>query len=159
MTVTTADDKLCKLIEPNVSVSSERFKALAEMSDAGLFTGITLMPVLPFIENSEANIINIVKTAHECGVRAIYPAFGMTLRQNQRDYYFKQIDNLFPEYNLSEKYKRYYGDRYSCTVPNVKKLWGIFTSECDKYGILYNMRDIISAYKMGYGDSQMSFFD
>lgn len=159
MTVTTADDKLCKLIEPNVSVSSERFKALAEMSDAGLFTGITLMPVLPFIENSEANIINIVKTAHECGVRAIYPAFGMTLRQNQRDYYFKQIDNLFTEYNLSEKYKRYYGDRYSCTVPNVKKLWGIFTSECDKYGILYNMRDIISAYKMGYGDSQMSFFD
>lgn len=159
MTVTTADDKLCKLIEPNVSVSSERFKALAEMSDAGLFTGITLMPVLPFIENSEANIINIVKTAHECGVRAIYPAFGMTLRQNQRDYYFKQIDNLFPEYNLSEKYKRYYADRYNCTVPNVKKLWGIFTSECDKYGILYNMRDIISAYKMGYGDSQMSFFD
>ena len=117
------------------------------------------MPVLPFIENSEANIINIVKTAHECGVRAIYPAFGMTLRQNQRDYYFKQIDNLFPEYNLSEKYKRYYGHRYSCTVPNVKKLWGIFTSECDKYGILYIMRDIISAYKMGYGDSQMSFFD
>lgn len=159
MTVTTADDKLCKLIEPNVSVSSERFEALAKMSDAGLFTGITLMPVLPFIENSEANIINIVKTAHECGVRAIYPAFGMTLRQNQRDYYFKQIDKLFPEYNLSEKYKRYYGDRYNCTVPNVKKLWGIFTSECDKYGILYNMRDIISAYKMGYSDSQMSFFD
>lgn len=159
ITVTTSDDKLCKLIEPNVSVSSERFEALAKMSDAGLFTGITMMPVLPFIENSEANIINIVKTAHECGVRVIYPAFGMTLRQNQRDYYFKQIDNLFPEYNLSEKYKCYYGDRYSCTVPNVKKLWGIFTSECDKYGILYNMRDIISAYKMGYGDSQMSFFD
>lgn len=159
MTITTSDDKLCKLIEPNVSVSSKRFEALAKMSEAGLFTGITLMPVLPFIENSEKNILSIVRTAHECGVKAIYPAFGMTLRQNQREYYFRQIDRLFPEYNLSEKYKRYYGERYSCTVPNVKKLWGIFTAECNKYGILYSMRDIISAYKRGYGDMQLSFFD
>lgn len=159
MTITTSDDELCKLIEPNVSVSSERFESLAKMSEAGLFTGITLMPVLPFIENSENNILSIVRTAHECGVRIIYPAFGMTLRQNQKDYYFKQLDRLFPEHNLPEKYKRYYGDRYRCTVPNVKKLWGLFTTECDKFGILYNMRDIISAYKRGYGDMQLSFFD
>lgn len=157
MTVTTADDDLCKLVEPNVSVSSERFNALTKMSDAGLFTGITLMPVLPFIEDNEQNIRKIVRTAHECGVRIIYPAFGMTLRQNQRDYYYAKLDKIFP--GLSEKYKAHYGDRYNCVSPNARKLWRIFTSECDRFGILYNMKDIIRAYKQGYGDMQLSFFE
>ena len=154
MTVTTADDNLCKLIESNVSVSSERFDALAKMTEAGLFTGITLMPVLPFIED---NILKIVRTAHECGVRIIYPAFGMTLRQNQRDYYYEKLDRIFP--GLSDKYRRYYGDRYNCVSPNAKKLWRIFAAECDRFGILYNMKDIIRAYNQGYGDRQLSFFD
>lgn len=73
MTITSADDDLCRLTEPNVSVSSERFEALAKMSENGLFTGITLMPVLPFIEDREDNIVKIVRTAHQCGVRCIYP--------------------------------------------------------------------------------------
>ena len=157
MTITTADDNLCRLIEPNVSVSSERFKALAKMSDAGLFTGITLMPVLPFIEDNEENILKIVRTASECGVKIIYPAFGMTLRQNQRDYYYEKLDKIFP--GLSDKYRKFYGDRYNCVSPNAKKLWNVFAKECDKYGILYNMKDIIKAYKQGYGNMQLSFFD
>lgn len=157
MTITTADDKLCRLIEPKVSLSSERFEALAKMSDEGLFTGITLMPVLPFIEDNEENILNIVRTAHDCGVRIIYPAFGMTLRQNQRDYYYEKLDKLFP--GLSDKYKKYFGDRYNCVSPNAKKLWRVFAAECDRFGILYNMKDIIRAYKQGYGNTQLSFFD
>lgn len=157
MTITTADDNLCRLIEPNVSVSSERFKALAKMSDAGLFTGITLMPVLPFIEDNEENILKIVRTASECGVKIIYPALGMTLRMNQRDYYYEKSDKIFP--GLSDKYRKFYGDRYNCVSPNAKKLWNVFAKECDKYGILYNMKDIIKAYKQGYGNMQLSFFD
>lgn len=156
MTVTSADDKLCRVVEPNVSVSSERFQALARMSEAGLKTGITLMPVLPFLEDSEDNILKIVRMAHECGVMCIYPAFGMTLRQNQREYYYKKLDELFP--GMSDKYRRYYGDRYECISPNARKLWSVFASECDRFGILYNMRDIIRAYKQCYGDMQLSFF-
>lgn len=157
MTVTAADDKLCKMIEPNVSVSSKRFEALEKISRAGLKTGITLMPVLPFIEDNEENIESIVRMAHQCGVNYIYPAFGMTLRQNQWEYYFNKLDKLFP--GLSEKYKKYYGNSYNCVSPNAKRLWAVFTNECDKYGILYNMKDIISDYKRGYGDMQLSFFD
>lgn len=158
MTVTTADDELCRLIEPNVSVSSERFEALARMSESGLFTGITLMPVLPFIEDGEANILKIVRTAHECGVRCIYPAFGMTLRNNQRDYYLDKLEELFPGQGLKMRYIKTFGERYECVSPRAKRLWAVFSSECDRLGILYNMRDIISAYKRGYGDMQLSFF-
>lgn len=158
MTVTTVDDKLCKLIEPNVSVSSERFEALAKMADAGLFTGITLMPVLPFIEDNDENIRKIVTTAHEANVRIIYPAFGMTLRGNQREYFYKKLDEIFGDKSPSEKYRSYFGDYYECRSPRVKALWKIFTEECDRYGILYNMRDIIRAYKLGYENEQLSFF-
>lgn len=157
MTVTTCDDDLCRKIEPNVSVSSERFDALAKMSSAGLKTGITLMPVLPFIEDSEENVLGIVRKAHECGVKYIYPAFGMTLRMNQREHYYRELDKLFP--GLSDKYRRYYGERYECVSPNAKKLWNVFSIECDRLGIFYNMKDIISSYKQGYGDLQLSFFD
>ncbi len=157
MTVTTCDDELCRLIEPNVSLSSERFSAIAEMSDKGLFTGITLMPVLPFIEDTEANIIGIVKTAHECGARFIYPAFGMTLRGRQREHYLSQLEKIFPEKGLRKKYEAYFGEIYGCTSPSVKKLWARFVSECERYGILYKMEDICAAYKSGY-DTQLSFF-
>lgn len=157
MTVTTCDDDLCLKIEPNVSVSSERFDALAKMSSAGLKTGITLMPVLPFIEDSEENVLGIVRKAHECGVKYIYPAFDMTLRMNQREHYYRELDKLFP--GLSDKYRKYYGERYECVCPNAKKLWNVFSKECDKLGIFYNMKDIISSYKQGYGDMQLSFFD
>ena len=162
MTVTTADDKLCRMIEPNVSASSERFQALEKMSEAGLFTGITLMPVLPFIEDNEENILKIVRTAHECGVKCIFAGYdyswlGVTLRQNQRDYYYEKLDKLFP--GMSDKYRKQFGSRYECGALNAKKLWGVFTAECDRLGIIYNMKEIIRAYKQGYGDRQLSFFE
>lgn len=157
MTITTADDKLSRLVEPRVAVSSERFDALARMSDAGVFTGITLMPVLPFIEDTEDNIRTIVRRAHECGVRCIYPAFGMTLRSGNREYFYQKLDESFP--GLKDQYIRRYGNRYECPSPNAKKLWQVFTEECVRYGILYEMKAIINAYKAGYEDGQLSFFD
>lgn len=157
MTVTTCNDELSKIIEPNVCTSSQRFDALSKMSDAGLKTGITLMPVLPFLEDTEQNILGIVDNAHLCGVKYIYPAFGVTLRQNQRDYFYKKLDKHFP--GLSEQYKKYYGEKYSCVLPKAKKLWQIFTQRCEHYGILYKMNEIISDYQRGYGNMQLSFFE
>ncbi|EXM38026.1 radical SAM protein [Ruminococcus albus SY3] len=157
MTITTADDKLSRLVETRVAVSSERFDALARMSDEGVFTGITLMPVLPFIEDTEDNIRTIVRRAHECGVRCIYPAFGMTLRSGNREYFYQKLDESFP--GLKDQYIRRYGNRYECPSPNANKLWQVFTEECARYGILYEMKAIINAYKAGYEDGQLCFFD
>lgn len=159
MTVTTADDSLSKLVEPSVCVSSKRFEALAKMSDNGLFTGITMMPVLPFIEDNEENILSIVRTAKQCGVKIIYPAFGMTLRNNQRDYYLDKLDEIFKGQGLKEKYIQKYGQYYQCYDQNAKHLFSIFAKECDNLGIVYNMTDIIRAYTLGYGSRQLSFFN
>ena len=156
-TITTSSDELSKMIEPNVCVSSKRFQAIKILSDNGIFAGIMMNPVLPFITDSEENIKKIVKLAHESGAKFIHTYMGMTLRENQRDYYFKKLDILFP--GLKDKYIKYYGERYNCVVPDYKRLYKVFTDECDKYGILYNMKDIISAYKKSIKtNEQISFF-
>ena len=144
-TITTPNDELSKIIEPHVCVSSKRFAAIKTLSDNGIFTGIMMNPVLPFITDKKEDIIKLVKLAHESGAKFIQTYMGMTLRENQRDYYYAKLDKSFPE--LKEKYISYYGNKYNCPVPNYKNLYKVFTDECDKYGILYNMHDIITAYK------------
>lgn len=156
-TITTSSDELSKKIEPNVCVSSKRFQAIKTLSDNGLFTGIMLNPVLPFITDNEADIKQLVKLASKSGAKFIHTYMGMTLRANQRDYYFDKLDMLFT--GLKAKYIQYYGNSYNCKVPNYKRLYQVFTMECKKYGILYNMKDIIKAYKKELKSSeQLSLF-
>ena len=144
-TITTPNDELSKIIEPNVCVSSKRFQAIKELSNNGIFAGIMMNPVLPFITDQEKDIKELVRLASEFGAKFIHTYMGMTLRENQRDYYFNKLDESFT--GLKEKYIRYYGNRYNCVVPEFKRLYKVFVSECNKYGILYNMSDIIKAYK------------
>lgn len=158
VTVTAADDKLSALVEPNVSVTSERLEAIAEMSESGLFTGIVMTPLLPFIEDTEENVLGIVRMAKECGARSVYPMFGLTMRSGQREYFYKKLEEIFPGSGLAERYEKTYGERYVCNSPHIKRLWKVFTEECQKLGLLYEMRDIIASYKLGYGDSQLTFF-
>ena len=121
ITVTTADDELCKKIEPNVSVSSKRFEAINKLSSKGIFAGVLLMPVLPFIEDSDDNILKIIRLAKENGAKFIYAAFGVTLRQNQRDYFLSKLNEDFP--GLAQKYIKEYGFSYECRSGRAKELW------------------------------------
>ena len=118
ITITTCDDELCKKIEPNVGVASKRFSAIKELSDNGIFAGILLMPVLPFLEDNEDNISGIVNLAHENGAKFIYPAFGVTLRQNQRDWYYKKLDEKFP--GIKQKYIQQFRNDYECQISKSK---------------------------------------
>lgn len=145
MTITTYDDELSKIIEPHVCVSSKRFLAIQKMSEAGLFTGVLMQPLLPFINDTEENVIQIVKMAHEHGAHFVHAFFGVTLRDRQRDYYYQKLDEHFP--GLKEKYIKRYGARYVCNSKNIHHLRYVFQRECEKYGLLYKMEDIIKAYK------------
>lgn len=159
ITITTYDDKLCSKIEPNVSLSSKRFEALKMLSDEGIYAGILLMPILPFINDTEENIINIVRKAYDNGAKFIFAyGMGLTLRGNQRDYYYEKLIKLFPEKKLVEQYMNGYGNSYECSSQNSRKIWSIFTKECKKYGIAYKMNDIINDYKRGYYEEQIKWF-
>lgn len=156
ITVTTADDELSRIIEPKVCVTSERFKAVEKLSSEGIFVGVLLTPVLPFITDNEENIKQIVYLAHKNGARFVYPMFGVTLRENQREYFYEKLDILFP--GIKFKYTKLYGEKYVCNSPNVAKLEEVFETQCKRYGLLYKMEDIIKAYKIDKQNQQLSLF-
>lgn len=146
MTITTTNDELSKIIEPYAPVSTKRFQAIQKLSQAGIFTGVLLHPVLPFITDSDENIKNMVRMAYNHGAKFIHAYFGVTLRDCQRAYYYQQLDKYFP--GLSKVYKRNYGNRYQCYSQRKKQLEDIFIRECQKYGLLYKMNDIIKNYQL-----------
>jgi DNA repair photolyase len=137
-TVTTADDELGKKLEPGASLVSARFSAIKTLSDHGIYTGVSMMPILPFIEDSEANVRRIVEMAAAHGASYIIPWFGMSMRDRQRAYYYGKLDGLFP--GLRQKYERTYGDQYHCPVPNAGRLAQAFEELCDRYGIATRIR-------------------
>lgn len=128
VTITTTDDRLAKMIEPNAPASSLRFEAIRQLSEAGIYAGITLMPVLPFITDEQDNLLNIVYKAKENGAKYIIAALGMTLREGNREYYYNQLDKHLP--GLKEKYIQTYGNQYSCSIPSSDALWNKLQAVC-----------------------------
>ena len=156
ISITTANDELCKKLEPNVSNSLERFAALEELAKKDIYCGVLMMPILPFINDTEENILGILTKAKNAGARFVYPAMGLTLRTGNREYYYEKLDQLFP--GLKLKYAKRYGDRYQCSSPNAKRLWNVFQESCHKLGLIYDMKAITSQYRMGYGEKQLKLF-
>lgn len=156
ITITTASDELAKVIEPNAPLPSERFEAVRMLSEAGIYTGILLMPVLPFITDDIENIMQIVKLSTTNKAKFIYPFFGVTLRSNQRDYFYDRLHKFRPE--LCELYSQRFGQQYCCDSPNRSTLSNYINKECSKNGIATHMQQIISEYKRPRFDSQLSLF-
>jgi len=136
-TITTADDALSKKLEPGAPVTSRRLATMKTLADHGILTGITMMPILPFIEDNEENITRIVTLAHENGAKYIIPAFGMTLRDRQRAYYYARLDHHFP--GLRARYEKAFGERYSAHAQNRAGLGKVFEELRERYGIAAKM--------------------
>jgi len=137
-TITASDDALSRKIEPYAPLSSERFKAMKTLAEKGVYTGVTLMPILPFINDTKENITAIVKRAKDAGASYILPSFGLTLRKGSREYFYRALDDDFAGFR--EKYQSRFGERYECCSPNAGVLMDTFREECDKLGIERRMR-------------------
>jgi len=144
MTLTTYDDSLCKILEPNVAVTSERFTVLKTLRDVGIPTVVWLTPILPFINDTVENLEGILQYCIEAKVRGIICfGMGLTLRDGNREYFYKKLDAAFP--GLKEKYIQRYGTRYSVMSPHNTRLMNIFCTRCKENGIETNL-DVIFAY-------------
>ena len=155
--INTTDDKLAAKTEPNVAKPSVRFNAIRELTHKGINTGALLMPVLPFITDSNENIKNIIEASHKAGVKFIYPSFGVTLRGNQRNYFYEKLDLNFP--GLSEIYKKTFSENYYCESLKSKELRRTFIETCEKYGIHYQMKEINYRYLESQTNQQLSILD
>jgi len=150
MTLTTYNDSLCKILEPNVAVTSERFVVLKTLRDAGIPTVVWLTPILPFINDTAENIEGIVQYCIEAKVFGVICfGVGLTLRNGNREYFYKQLDKYFP--GLKETYMQRYGNSYSVMSPHNARLMNIFRTGCKEHGIETNP-DTIFAYLSAFED-------
>lgn len=155
-TITTVDDQLAARIEPGAPRPSARLKAMKTLAQAGVLTGVTMMPVLPFLEDNPENIREIVRQAASHGASYIIPALGVTLRPGSREYYYKKLDTHFP--GLKEKYVQAFGDSYQCSVPNWPELEGVFQEELSAAGLAPSM-PFFTPRKHSRDQAQMSLFN
>lgn len=158
MTLTTYDEDLCRIVEPNVETTYERFRALEILRDNGIPTVVWLCPILPFINDTEENIRGILDYCVRAKVNGIINFdMGVTLRDGNREYFYKKLDEHFP--GLKEKYIRMYGNSYQLSSPNSRQLNMIYKSECIKNGIMCDVNECfeyLNKYEDKYGGEQIS---
>ena len=161
MTLTTYDDDLCRKIEPNVSPTSERFEVLKQMRNAGIPTIVWLTPILPFINDTQDNISGILDMCMEAKVYGIICfGMGLTLREGNREYLYRQLDRLFP--GLKERYIRTYGNQYVVSSPHNDSLLQLFHQKCEENGIAHNNDRIfkyLSEFESKAGVRQLNLWD
>lgn len=161
MTLTTYNKELCKKIEPNVSSTRERFEALKTLSDEGIPTVVWLTPILPFINDTEENILGILDYCKEVKVFGIICfGMGLTLRDGNREYFYSQLDKKIPK--LKERYIREYGNSYMINSRNNNKLMNLFHEFCEQNNIVHDNEAIfkyLNLFDEKDGSKQLSFFD
>ena len=136
MTITTFDDELCRIIEPNVCVTSRKIEVLKILHENNIPTIVWMTPILPFINDNEENIMNILKACKKAGVYGIMTfGIGLTLREGDREYYYEKLDSYFP--GLKNRYIRRYGNCYELPVPDEERLYKLLTSYCTANNIEY----------------------
>ena len=159
MTLTTYDDDLCRILEPNVCVTKRRIEVLEEMRNRGIPTVVWLTPILPFINDTEENISSILNECVRIGVKGIIDfGMGLTLREGDREYYYAALDRHFP--GMKEQYIRRYGNAYELPSPNAKTLNGILQRICNENEILSGPEDCFMFIdEFPVKNPQMSIFD
>ncbi len=161
MTLTTYDEDLCRIIEPNVCTTKRRFEVLKIMRDEGIPTVVWMTPMLPFINDTEENVQGLLDYCIEAEVYGILIyGIGVTLREGDREYFYRQIDRHFP--GLKQRYIRTYGNAYEVSSPDQDRLMKLVREECGKHRIICDVNEIFS-YMGRFEDKeagrQMSFQD
>jgi DNA repair photolyase len=159
MTLTTYDENLCRILEPNVCTTARRAEVLEILRDEGIPTVVWLSPILPFINDTEENLRGILAYCFEAEVKGVI-CFGMgvTLRDGDREYFYKKLDEHFP--GMKERYMRAFGSSYECNSLNDAALMRIFHAQCEARGVLHEVGQVfgyLHAFEEKKVEEQMSF--
>jgi len=158
MTLTVADDLLSSLLEPNVCTTTRRYEVLCALRDAGIPTIVWLCPVLPFLTDTKENVLRILEyCASACVKGVVCFGMGLTLRDGNREYFYRQLDRLFP--GMKQHYCQVFGSAYEVSSLNHCALMAMFHEVCESYGMMHE-NDKIFAYLGKYErkETQLSLF-
>jgi DNA repair photolyase len=129
VTVTTMDENLSALLEPLASPPEKRFSVLRAFKDTAAFTGLHMMPILPFLTDSPQNIERILSLAAESEVDYALPGI-LFLRGETRKHFFNFLKLNFPE--LVDPYRKLYA-KGGADRTYKAELYGLLSSLMKKY--------------------------
>lgn len=160
MTLTTYDEELCRIVEPNVCTTKRRYEVLKILQEKGIPTVVWLSPILPYINDTRENIQGILEYCRDAGVYGIICfGMGMTLRQGDREYFYAALDRHFP--GLHEKYHRRYGYDYELSSDRAGELMAYFRAFCAENHIVSDVNEnfaYLHAFPENKGYEQLSLF-
>jgi DNA repair photolyase len=160
ITLTTFNEDLSRILEPKACTTARRAQVLNILRDEAIPTVVWLCPILPFINDTEENLLGILDYCFEAKVKGIICfGMGMTLREGNREYFYKKLDAHFP--GMKERYIRAFGNSYSCHSPKNRLLMKIFRSECKKHGVLHSPDSVfeyLNEFEDKQADAQMTLF-
>jgi len=132
--LSTLDEKIAKIFEPSAPKPKERLETLQKVKEAGFYTGIAFIPVLPFISDSTEQIEEMVKTAKEFGADYVFVG-ALTLYGIGKELYYKILEKHFPE-----------------LLPRYKYLFRIFNQPNKAYqlGLEKKAKEFCEKYKIRY---------
>jgi DNA repair photolyase len=159
MTLTTYDDELCSVLEPNVCNTKRRIEVLEEMQKKSIPTVVWLTPILPFINDTEENISAILNECARVGVKGVIDfGMGLTLREGDREYFYAALDKHFP--GMKERYIKRYGNAYELPSPKSRELRELLRRICKDNGIICDPEECFKyMYELPEKYRQMSIFD
>lgn len=143
ITLTTADDDLCRLIEPHVCVTSRRVEVLQRLKEANIPTVVWLCPLLPHINDTEENINALLDSCIDAEVKGVLNmGMGLSLREGNREYFYEKLDERFPD--IKQRYIDEFGDSYFIHSKDDRRLRRILRKRCDDHGIMHNQDEIFA---------------
>ena len=160
MTLTTLDDTLCRILEPNVCPTSRRAEVLKACQAAGIPTVVWLCPIVPYLNDTEENILGILEICRDAGVKGVLCFnMGLTLREGNREYFYMQLDRHFP--GLKERYIRTWGNAYEINSPQNRERMQQYHDYCETHGMMHDIRQIFTylhTFEEKEDRNQLSFF-
>ena len=160
MTLTTYDEDLCPILEPNVCTTARRVEVLDIMRQEGIPTVVWMTPILPFINDTRENVEGLLKQCVRVQTKGILTfGMGVTLRQGDREYFYRKLDRYFP--GMKERYIRVYGNDYELPSPNNRELMDLLRSTCKEHGIMCGTEECFAylhEFEERGGYEQLSLF-
>ena len=135
LSMSTLDENLAKLLEPNAPSPKRRLEAMKRLSEEGITTGIWFSPIIPYVTDNEENMAGVIRTAVENGAKFVL-GVGLDTRDFVR--FMKFLEEHFAL--LVPRYDRLYKGRdgvytYYANECYLYDLYTKFISLCQRYGV------------------------
>jgi DNA repair photolyase len=126
LSITTLDENLAKLLEPNAPSPKRRLEAVRRLSDEGITAGIWLAPIIPYLTDSDQNMARVIEAAVENGAKYV---LGVSL--DMRD---------------PLQFKSFLQEHFAWLVPRYEKLYNWRDKSCMYYPAESYLYDVYSRF-------------